>query len=107
MLTDLSTRSPLAIWKGVASRLGIDAKLLTHAPEPQWLAKFRVAPPRSIGDVARQLAMLAPAAVKPRTAEWTRAQVTEVALRLLEHEIGLAVSPSQLDLTFVRDLGMG
>jgi len=107
MLSDLSARTPSAVWKGVASRLGVEAKLLTHAPAPQWLANLRVAPPRSVGDVARQLAMLAPAAVKPRASGWTRTQVTEVALRLLEHEIGLAVSPSQLDLTFVRDLGMG
>ncbi|HYD51688.1 MAG TPA: hypothetical protein VEA99_03635 [Gemmatimonadaceae bacterium] len=40
-------------------------------------------------------------------AGWTRAEVTEVALRLLRHEIGLDVAPSQLHLPFVRDLGMG
>jgi hypothetical protein len=50
---------------------------------------------------------LRPAAVKSRASGWTRAQVTEVVLRLLEHEIGVEVAPSQLDLTFVRDLGMG
>jgi hypothetical protein len=30
-----------------------------------------------------------------------------VVLGLLEHEIGLEVTPRQLHLTFVRDLGMG
>ena len=95
------------VWAGVAQRLNLHAKDLTHAPVLKWLAKLRQAPPRSIGEVASQMAMLHPAALRPRPARWTRAQITEVVTRLLEHEIALDIKPFGLDATFVRDLGMG
>jgi hypothetical protein len=51
--------------------------------------------------------MLHPSAFKREGEGWTRAQVTEVALRLVEYETGIVVGASQLNASFVRDLGMG
>jgi hypothetical protein len=48
-----------------------------------------------------------PAAIKPKTTGWTRSQITEVVVHLLEHQIGIDLSRDDLDATFVRDLGMG
>jgi hypothetical protein len=107
VLADLTARSPEHVWAALAARLGIERKLLTHSPAAQMLGKLFPTEPRSIGALAEQLAMLRPAAVKGRGTGWTRAQVTEVVLRLLEHEIGVQVTPHQLHLTFVGDLGMG
>jgi hypothetical protein len=106
-IRDLTTRSEKEVWLAVAARVGVPANILTHAPVAQFLAKMVRAHRRTVGEVARQLAMLRPAALKRPTGAWTRAQVSEVVLQLLEFEIGLTVGPSQLDASFVRDLGMG
>jgi hypothetical protein len=106
-IQELTTRKENDIWRAVARRLDVNAKTLTHAPVAQWLAKLVRAPGRTIGDVAEQLAMLRPVALKRSPARWTRAQITEVTLRLLEHEVGVTVGPSDLQSSFVRDLGMG
>jgi hypothetical protein len=53
------------------------------------------------------VAMLRPANLKDPRAPWTRAQVTEVVLRLLEHKTGLDLDQSYLECHFVRDLRMG
>lgn len=106
-LAELTDRSESEVWKAVAERLEVPSKVLTHAPMALWLAKLVRAPGRTIGDLAEQMAMLRPAALKPSASPWTRAQVTEVVLRLLEHETGLTVGPSRLNASFIRDLGMG
>jgi len=106
-LAQLTSRPERDVWRGVAARLGVEPKALTHAPVAGWLAEMRLTPTRTLGAVAEQLAMLRPAALKPPAAGWTRQQVEEVVLRLLEYETGIAVGPGDLGLTFVRDLGMG
>jgi hypothetical protein len=95
------------VWRAVARRLAVNPKFLTHAPVAKWLAKLVRAPGRSVGSLAEQLAMLHPSVFKRRGEGWTRVQITEVALRLVEYETGIAVGPSQVDASFVRDLGMG
>jgi hypothetical protein len=65
------------------------------------------AKPRTIGQMAQDLAMFHPAALRREHEGWTRAQVTEVITRLLEHEIGLDLRKVGLNATFVQDLGMG
>ena len=107
ILSELTDRSESQVWDAVARRLEVRRKVLTHAPVVGWLAKLVHAPGRSVGDVAKQLAMLKPVALKPRNATWTRAQITEVATRLLEHEAALTIDSSQLDAHFIKDLGMG
>jgi hypothetical protein len=104
---ELTDRPENDVWKAVALRLEIDPKVLTHAPAERWLARLVRAPGRTIGALASQIAMMHPSAVKREREGWTRAQVTEVALRLVEHETGVSVGPGQFHLTFVRDLGMG
>jgi hypothetical protein len=51
--------------------------------------------------------MLHPAAFKRQGEGWTREQIAEVALRLVEYETGVVVGLSQVDASFIRDLGMG
>jgi hypothetical protein len=106
-VAQLTERPENDVWEAVARRLGISSRLLTRAPAARWLARLTHAPVRSVGTIAKQLAMLRPVALKASSPGWTRAQVTEVVLRLLEHEIGISVGPQDLGLTFVRDLGMG
>ena len=106
-IADLTHRSESDVWKAVAERLNVSSKVLTHAPAARWLAKMIRAPGRTIGDAAEQLAMLRPAALKESPPTWTRAQITEVVLQLLEHETGLTIAPSLLNASFIRDLGMG
>lgn len=106
-ITELTSRPENDLWRGVASRLEINPRFLMHAPVAKWLAKLVRAPGRTVGDLATQLAMLHPSAFKREAEGWTRAQITEVALRLLKHETGVAVGPSQLHASFVRDLGIG
>jgi hypothetical protein len=106
-ITELTDRSENDVWKGVARRLEVNPKFLTHAPVVKWLAKLVRARGRTVGDVARQLAMLHPSAFKRDAEGWTRAQITEVALRLVEYETGMPVGPAHLHRSFVRDLGMG
>jgi len=67
MLEDITDRPAKEVWGAVSSRLQVDAKLFTHAPAPKWLSKLRRAPSRSIGELARQLAMSRPAAMKRHT----------------------------------------
>jgi hypothetical protein len=105
-LGELTSRAEKDVWKGVARRLDIDIKYLTHSPTAKMLGGLRRAPPRSIGAHARQVAMLKPAAMKAR-GPWTRAQITEVILTLLHHEIAIEVGVDDLHRTFIRDLGMG
>jgi hypothetical protein len=106
-IAELTDRPENDVWSAVAARLAIPTKAVTHAPVQRWLAKLVRAPGRSVGAVADQLAMMRPSALKVPPATWTRAQISEVVFRLLEHEIGVAVGPSDLDASFVRDLGMG
>lgn len=106
-LAELTDRSEREVWKAVATRLDVSPKALSHASVLGFLAKFGRAPDRSIGDVAKQIAMVKPAALKTRGKTWTRAQIREVVTRLLEYEIGLSIAGSQLDATFIQDLGMG
>jgi hypothetical protein len=106
-LIELTDRSESEVWNAVARRLEVRRKVLTHSPVVGWLAKLVHAPGRSVGEVARQLAMLKPVVLKSKNASWTRAQITEVATRLLEHEIGMNINSLQLDATFIQDLGMG
>lgn len=106
-IIDITQRPEHEVWRAVAARLGLPAKILTHAPVAQFLAKVVRARGRTIGEVARRLAMLRPAALKRAGGGWTRAQITEVVLKLLQYEIGLSVGQGQLDASFVRDLGMG
>jgi hypothetical protein len=106
-LSEVTNRSESEVWNAVARRLEVRRKVLTHSPVVGWLAKLVHAPGRSVGDIARQLAMLKPVVLKPKNASWTRAQITEVATRLLEHQIGLSINRSHLDATFIQDLGMG
>ena len=106
-LSELTDRSESEVWAAVARRLDVKRKVLTHSPVVGWLAKLVRARGRSVGDVARYLAMLKPLALKPKNSTWTRAQITEVATRLLEHETALSINSSQLDDRFIQDLGMG
>lgn len=104
---ELTDRPENDVWRAVASRFEVNPKFLTHSPVVHWLAKLVRAPGRSVGDIAKQIAMLHPSAFKREEEGWTRAQITEVALRLVEYETGLAVGPTHLDVEFIRDLGMG
>jgi len=106
-LGELTERSESEVWVAVARRLQVKRNVLTHSPVVGWLAKLVRAPGRSVGDVARDVAMLKPVALKPKNSTWTRAQITEVATRLLEHETALIINSSQLDERFIQDLGMG
>jgi hypothetical protein len=106
-MSELTDRPENDVWRAVAYRLQVNPKFLTHAPVAQWLAKLVRAPGRTLGNLAEQLAMLHPSAFKREGEGWTRAQVTEVALRLVEYETGIVVGASQLNASFVRDLGMG
>jgi hypothetical protein len=106
VLGELTKRAEREVWTAVARRLGLDVKYLTHSPMAQMLGSLRRAPSRSVGDHARQVAMLRPAAMKLGK-PWTRAQTTEVVLKLLHHEIAIDVGLGDLDRSFIRDLGMG
>jgi len=106
-IAGLTQRPENDVWKGVAERLRVNPRFLTHRPVAKWLAKLVRAPGRTVGDLASQLAMTHPAAFKREGEGWSQAQITEVVLRLLEYEIGIAVGPTQLDASFVHDLGMG
>jgi hypothetical protein len=104
---ELTERPENDVWNAVARRLEIDAKFLTHSPIAKWFARLVRAPGRTIGDLARQLAMLHPSTFKRADGGWTRAQITEVALRLVEYETGMPVGTANLHSSFIRDLGMG
>ena len=104
---ELTRRPENEVWTSVARRLEVNPKFLTHAPVAKWLAKLARAPGRTVGDLASQLAMLHPSAFKREGEGWTRAQITEVALRLVEYETGMSIGPAQLHASFSRDLGMG
>jgi hypothetical protein len=103
----LTNRPENDVWRAVAARLEVNPKFLTHAPVAKWLAKLVRAPGRTVGELARQVAMLHPSAFKREGEGWTRTQIEEVALRLLEHEIGILGLPAHLHASFTRDLGMG
>ena len=103
----LTDRAEAEVWAAVARRLAVNPKFLTHSPLPRWLARLVRDADRTVGRVAEDLAMFHPAAFRRGAGGWTRAQVMEVVLRLLEYEIGIAVTPTQLHYTFVGDLGMG
>jgi hypothetical protein len=105
-VAELTNRTEKDVWASVARRVDIDVKYLTHSPIAQMLGHLRRAPARTIGDHARQVAMLKPAAMKAKQS-WTRAQITDVVLTLLRHEIAIEVGPGDLHRTFIRDLGMG
>jgi hypothetical protein len=104
---ELTDRPENEVWRAVARRLQVHPKFLTHAPVAQWLAKLVRSPGQTIGTLAEQLAMLHPAAFKREGEGWTRPQIAEVALRLVEYETGVVVGASQVHASFVRDLGMG
>lgn len=104
---ELTNRPENDVWKAVASRLEVNPKFLTHAPIAKWLARLVRAPGRTVGDLAAQLAMLHPSVFKRAGEGWTRAQITEVALRLVEYETGTTVGVAHLHSSFVHDLGMG
>ena len=106
-IADLTERPEKDVWKAVAGRLEVNPKFLTDAPVEGWLAKLVRARGRSVGDLAKQLAMVHPSTFKRAGEGWTRAQITEVALRLVEYETGTAIGGAQLHSSFVRDLGMG
>jgi hypothetical protein len=105
-ISALTDRPENDVWRAVARRLQVNPQFLTHAPAAQWLAKLVRSRGRSIGKLAEQLAMLHPSTFKREGEGWTRRQITEVVLRLVEHETGLVVGESQLNASFVRDLGM-
>ena len=107
VISELTDRPENRVWRAVASRLKVNPKFLTHTPVVQWLAKLVRAPGRSVGDLAKQLAMLHPSTFKREGEAWTRDQITEVVLRLLEYETGIDVGTTQLHASFIRDLGMG
>lgn len=104
---ELTKRPEDDVWRAVAGRVAVHPRFLTHSPAARWLAKLVRASGRSVGELATQLAMSHPAAFKREGEGWTRAQITEVALRLLEHETGLSLDSSHVHASFVRDLGMG
>lgn len=106
-IRELTERPEDDVWKAVAGRLAVHPRFLTHSPAARWLAKLVRMPGRRVGDLATQLAMSHPAAFKRGGEGWTRVQITEVALRLLEHETGLSLNASHVHASFVRDLGMG
>ncbi len=106
-LGSLTDRSEREIWAAVGRRLGVEPKVLSHAPQWGWVVNLRKAPSRSFGAIAERLAMLRPAAVRPPSTPWTRRQVTEVVLRLLSHQNATVLSEADLGRRFVRDLGMG
>jgi hypothetical protein len=106
-LATITTRPEKDVWAAVADRIGVERKVLTHAPKWGWVVKMIKPAPRSIGAVAEQLAMLRPAAIKPRTRSWTRDQITEVVLKLLGHQNAMSTSGADLRREFIRDLGMG
>jgi hypothetical protein len=104
---ELTNRPENEVWRSVAGRLEVNPKFLTHAPVAKWLGKLVRSRGRTIGDLAKQLAMVHPSAFKRTDEGWTHAQITEVALRLLEYETGVAIGAKDLDASFIRDLGMG
>ena len=106
-ISELTSRPEQDVWRAVAVRLKVNPKFLTHAPVATWLAKLVRAPGRTVGNLATQLAMVHPSAFKREAEGWTRAQITEVVLRLLEYETGLTVVADQLNGSFVHDFGMG
>ena len=105
-MIELTDRPESAVWRAVASRLSVSPKVVAPEPPAYWLRNLAGAPGRPFGSVAEDLAMLRPSAMHVAGVGWTRAQVTEVVLRLLEHETGVAVNASQLDASFHRDLGI-
>ena len=107
VISELTDRPENDVWRAVAARLEVNPKFLTHSPVVKWLAKLVRGPGRSVGDLAKQLAMQHPSAFKREGEGWTRAQITDVALQLLEYETGIAIGVAQLHASFVRDLGMG
>ena len=107
-LAELVVDRPISdVTRAVAARLGLEPRDLSHSPVRGALSHLRLAPPRTLGAVAEELAMLRPAKMRPKHSGWTRAQITEIVLKLLEHETGIDRARVSLDSDFIRDLGMG
>jgi hypothetical protein len=100
-------RDATELWLSVAPELGVQRRELTHGPLATSIRRVVGAKPTTIGSAAEELCMARPNALRARDTPWTRAQVTDVALRLLKRKIAVDVRRDQLDLKFVRDLGMG
>ena len=100
-------RSERELMHAVAARLGLAPRDLSHSPVLGALSQMRLVSGRTLASVAQELAMRRPAKMKPSVSFWTRAQITEVTMRLLEHEVGVDLAKVQPHHTFVGDLGMG
>jgi hypothetical protein len=70
------------------------------------LAQLKLVSPRTLGAIAEDLAMRRPTKMKSSVAHWTRSQIAEVVMRLLEHETGVDLAKVELHHTFVGDLGL-
>ena len=61
---------------------------------------------RTLGELARHLALYDRALLRPAGAPWTRQEIETVVLQLLERETGVEMAKYTLDSRFVKDMGL-
>lgn len=73
-------------------------------PEPNWRSDL-IGGPRTLGDLARHLALRGPAVVKAGGG-WTDADIEGTVVALIEAEFGIDMAKFTLDSRFVDDMGV-
>jgi len=89
-------------WRALGNDLAVEA--WPRFPEPGWRTDV-LGGPRTLGDLARHLAIRNPAAVKSG-AGWTDAEIVGVVTAFIEAEFGVDMSRFTLDSSFVEDMGV-
>jgi hypothetical protein len=93
-----------AHWRQLGAELGADQ--WPKWRDASWLRRQLGTGPATLGDLANQLARTNPAAVKGAHGAWTRGEIEQSFLTLLEYHTGVDMSKHSLDSRFTRDMGL-
>ncbi len=100
------SRSPRELSHALAARLNVSPRDLTSWDPPNVLSRLGISDSPRLGAVAERLATRRPTALLAPPRTWTRAQITDTVLRILEQETGISRARIGLGDDFVRDLDM-
>ncbi len=103
LLAVLPPENAQEAWADVGGSLGCRA--WPRLPGGWWARTFLSTRPRTLGEVARHVAIFTPGAVKPAGEGWSWHEVATVVAGQVRHHF--AIRDFSLDDSFVDDLGLG
>lgn len=103
LLSILPAQNAEAVWSEVGQSLGYRCWPSVH--RNNWLTRLFVdEPPRTLGEVARSLAVFSTGLIKPAGERWSWNEVAAVITKLINDHF--LIELSSLDDRFVEDLGL-